>query len=419
MHKDTVLANKTIFVHNGIIKNIESKIIVDDIEIIDGKNQFISPGLIDMHTHLWDKQELGLYLANGVTTIRNLWGYSMHLRLKDKLQKNKIIGPMLFTSSPKLTSKDDFGDDKVQIETKEEAKKLVIDYKQRGFDFIKIYAGINEDIYKTIINQSKKSGISIIAHPSREIPYLDQFNSQVASLEHAEEIVQQALNYEIDSLKLPQIIQKFVDSKKSFCPTITGFYKIYEMLDKGEEVINNGDINYMNPLIKTVDSKVQYNRWANEKTNNSSITETIYKQHLFHLYILKKMNEKGVNIISGTDSGIGITVPGASIHQELSFYKEAGLSNYDALKTATINPTKTHKEFEQMGSIQKGKFANFIVTKKNPLVNLNELKKPEWIMVNGRKVDKITLNKYSQNAKNRNNMVVTALRYLEYLLVER
>jgi hypothetical protein len=419
MHKDTVLANKTIFVQNGIIKNIESKIIMDDIEIIDGKNQFISPGLIDMHTHLWDKQELGLYLANGVTTIRNLWGYSMHLRLKNKLQKNKIIGPMLFTSSPKLTSKDDLGDDKVQIETKEEARKLVIDYKKRGFDFIKIYAGINKDIYKSIINQSKKSGISIIAHPSREIPYLDQFHSQVASLEHAEEIFQQALNYQIDSIKLTPIIQKFVDSKKSFCPTITGFYKIFEMLDQGEKVINKGAIDYMNPLIKTVDSKVQYNRWANEKINNSSIKETIYKQHLFHLYILKKMNEKGVNIVSGTDAGIGITVPGTSIHQELSFYKEAGLSNYEVLKTATINPTKTHKEFEQMGSIQQGKFANFIVTKKNPLENLNELKKPEWVMVNGRKIDKKTLNIYSQNAKNRNNLLVTALRYLEYLLVER
>ena len=72
-----------------------------------------------------------------------------------------------------------------------------------------------------------------------------------------------------------------------------------------------------------------------------------------------------------------------------------------------------------MGSIQQGKFANFIVTKKNPLENLNELKKPEWVMVNGRKIDKKTLNIYSQNAKNRNNLLVTALRYLEYLIVER
>lgn len=39
-------------------------------------------GLIDMHTHVWDKQELGLYLANGVTSIRNLWGYPMRLRIK-------------------------------------------------------------------------------------------------------------------------------------------------------------------------------------------------------------------------------------------------------------------------------------------------------------------------------------------------
>lgn len=419
MSKDTILTNKTVFVKDGIIEKIDDKILIKGIEVINGDNKFLSPGLIDMHTHVWDKQELGLYLANGVTAIRNLWGYSMHLRIKKKIENNKMIGPMFFTSSPKLTSAQDLGDDKVQINTKEEAEGLVKDYKKRGFDFIKIYAGLEQDLYEAIVAQAIASNIAIVSHPSREIPYLNQFHPQVASIEHIEEIVQQALDYQLDSLKVKTIIEKIVSTNKPFCPTLTGYYKIYEMLEKGEAIIKSGNINYINPLIQMVDSKVQYNRWASEKENNSLITENIFKQHQFHLYILKRMHEEGVLIICGSDAGIGITTPGFSIHQELELYQEAGMSNYEVLKTATINPSKTHKEFQQMGSIEIGKFANFIVTNNNPLENLDQLRKPEWVMVNGRKINNKKLNEFTKNAQNRSNIVATALRYAEYMLLER
>lgn len=116
------------------------------------------------------------------------------------------------------------------------------------------------------------------------------------------------------------------------------------MLEEGETILKSDPVHYVNPLIQQVDSKAQFNRWANENENNSSISQLIFKQHQFYLYIIKKMNEEGVNIICGTDAGIGITVPGFVIHQELALYKEAGLSNYEVLKTATMNPSKTHKE---------------------------------------------------------------------------
>jgi hypothetical protein len=419
MSKDTILAHKTVWVKNGMIESIADSIVLEGIEIIDGENKFLSPGLIDMHMHLWDKQELGLYLANGVTTIRNLWGYPMHLRIKKDLNDENIIGPLFFTSSPKLTGKNDLGDDKVQISTPEEAKQLVITYKKRGFDFIKTYAGLPENIENAIIEQSIVSNISIAAHPSREIPYLNQFHPQIASIEHAEEIVQQALKYQLDSLKLETIIQKFVSTQKSFCPTLTSYYKIFEMLEQGENVLKSDAAHYINPLIQMVDSKAQYNRWANEKEKNSAIKAYIYKQHQFHLYIIKRMNEAGVNIICGTDSGIGITAPGYAIHQELALYKEAGLSNYEVLKTATINPSKTHKELTQIGTIENGKLANFILTSKNPLEDLSVLKNPEWVMVKGRKINKKILNQFTENASDRNNLIVTAFRYAEYLLVEK
>jgi hypothetical protein len=419
MYTDTILTHKAIYVKNGVITQINDSISIKDVAIIDGQNNYLSPGLIDMHVHVWDKQELGLYLANGVTSVRNLWGYPMHLRVKKGIENKELIGPLVFVSSPKLTGENDLGDDKVQVSSPEKGKELVIQYKERGFDFIKTYAGIPEDIMNAVIEQSIASDISVIAHPSRDIPYLKQFHPQIASIEHAEEIVQQPLDYTLDSLKLKAVVQQFVATKKSFTPTLTGYYKIYEMLDQGDAILGSDLMHYMNPLIQKVDSEAQYNRWASEKERNKVITETIYKQHQFHLYILNQMNKAGVNIVAGTDAGIGITAPGYSIHQELALYKEAGMSNYDVLKTATVNPSNTHKEFDKIGSIETGKWANFILSKENPLKNLSTLSCPEWVMLQGRKMEKNLLNSFTEEAYDRSNTVTSGLRYVEYLLVEK
>jgi len=270
-----------------------------------------------------------------------------------------------------------------------------------------------------VIEQSEISDIPIVAHPSREMPYLDQFQTQIKSLEHAEEIVQQALNYQLDTTMLQPIIQKFVTTNTSFCPTLTGYYKIFEMLNQNDSLLESEMVKYMNPLIRKVDTEAQYSRWANEKASNSEISQNIYNQHIFHLQLLKKMNEAGVNIVCGTDAGIGITTPGFSIHEELNFYKEAGMTNYDVLKTATVNPSKTHKEFNKIGSIEKGKLANFILSKNNPLEDISILKNPEWVMINGRLINKNDLTAYKDNAFGRNTFVITALWYAEYLLFER
>ena len=174
----------------------------------------------------------------------------------------------------------------------------------------------------------------------------------------------------------------------------------------------------MNPLLKEVDSKAQFDRWQNTKLRDENIETTIKNQHDFHLKIIKELNEAGGVIISGTDAGIGVTLPGFSLHKELAFYKEAGLSNYEVLKTATINASKTHKIMNDLGSIEVGKTANFILTEDNPLSDLSTLQKPSFVFIRGRKLDREQLNTFDQKAKNRSNLIATGLRYAENMFVK-
>lgn len=416
MNKDTVLFNKMVYIKDGIIKEVADNIEIDDAEILDAENRYLTPGLIDMHVHIWDKFELGLYLSNGVTAVRNLWGMPMHLRIKEAINDDEVISPMFYTTGPKLTGPEFIGDDNLNLSTPQEAQEKVISSKERGYDFIKTYYGLDKELFDAVIEQASTSDIDIVAHPSQKVPFTYHLKSEIKSIEHAEEIVQQPLHFDLDTIKLRAIIDSISLSENTrYCPTITVFNNIIQMM-MNDSILDSEQMNYMNPLIRKVDSKNQFERWQNAKKQDSDVVNRIKKQHDFHITIVQKLHEAGVKIICGTDAGIGVTLPGFSIHKELAFYKEAGLSNYEVLKTATVNASQTHSIMNQLGTIEEGKIANFLILNENPLLDLSALKNPAYVFVQGRKADRELLDTYEEKAKNRKNLVVSALRYLEYLL---
>lgn len=419
MTSDTVLWDQMMLIKDGHITQIADTISASEMAIIDGNGGYLIPGLIDMHVHVWDAYELGLYLANGVTTVRNLWGQPMHLRMKKSINEEKLIGPMFFTSSPKLTGPVFIGDDNLQLFTTEQAKTKVREYKERGYDFIKTYNGLKEELFDAVLQECKAQEFDIVAHPSAEVAYSYHFKPEIVTIEHAEDIVQQPLNYQLDTVRLREVVEVYASSPgTALCPTLVVYYNIYRMLTE-DNILDSEALDYMNPLIRRVDSKAQFDRWAHAKATDSTIVNRIKDQHKFHLLAIRKLHQQGVNIVAGTDAGIGITPAGYSIHQELDFYRQAGMSNYEALKTATINPSKTHDFLKNLGSIEVGKIANLILIKKNPLEEPETLRQPQLLLLRGRQISQETLDKFKERARNRKNIFVSGLRYAENLIVEK
>ena len=419
MNQDTVLMDKVVYIKDGVIKSISENIDVKGIEVVDAKGKYLTPGLIDMHVHVWDRYELGLYLSNGVTAVRNVWGMPMHLRIKEEVNDEEILSPTFLTTGPKLTGPEFIGDDNFNLSNPIEAKEKVISYQDRGYDFIKTYYGLDKEIFDAVIEQAAISEIDIIAHPSQKVPFSYHLKPQIKSIEHTEEIVQQPLQFELDTIKLQPIIDSISLSKyTSYCPTITGFNNIYQMM-MNDSILDSESLEYMNPLIKKVDSKIQFERWFNTKQEDAAAIDRIKKQHDFHITIVQKLHEAGINIICGTDAGIGITIPGFSIHQELAFYKEAGLTNYEVLKTATVNAAQTHSIMNQLGTIEVGKVANLIFVDNNPLLDLSSLQNPSTVFIKGRKLNRETLDSFEEKARNRKNLIASAVRYLENLIIEK
>lgn len=108
METEAVLENQTVIVEGDRIATIgpaDEVTVPAGAKMIDGHGAYLMPGLADMHTHLSfdpDPGFMSLYLAQGVTTIRNLSGLPMHLEWRDKVASGEWLGPTIYTSGPAL-----------------------------------------------------------------------------------------------------------------------------------------------------------------------------------------------------------------------------------------------------------------------------------------------------------------------------
>jgi hypothetical protein len=106
-----MLIGQTVFIENGIIVSIYSTLsnLASQVKMIDGTGKFLMPGLVDMHTHIFDKSDLQLYLSCGVTTVRNMMFFPKHHKWKQQVEERKILGASIITRTPTLNSGDNMG----------------------------------------------------------------------------------------------------------------------------------------------------------------------------------------------------------------------------------------------------------------------------------------------------------------------
>ena len=105
------------------------------------------------------------------------------------------------------------------------------------------------------------------------------------------------------------------------------------------------------------------------------------------------MRRAGVRILAGTDLGNPYVYPGFSLHDELALLVQAGLTPLEALQTATINPAKFFGKEKELGTIEKGKLADLVLLDANPLEDINNTRKINAVVLNGRLLDRAALDK--------------------------
>ena len=356
--------NKNVLIHEQkIMKITDEKISVKNSEVIDGTGKTLMPGLIDSHMHIQGitntnekesdeflenrlPKQLYSLLENGVTTIKELGApESFIYKLRDKLRSKEILGPNLLIVGPNFTGKGGHpaatlggnnpwirSELAEEVEDEEQARQSVKRLAEKEVDFIKIvYQGgeyyyfdkeltINKldiKLVKAIIDEAKKYNLKVTAHVMHEEDVLELLQTDIYGLEHG-------------------VVDKYISDE-----------------DKVMELLKSKGVYYV-PTIQVLTGEHDKN---------------IIK---YGMYNLKKMHDYGVKIALGTDNMLEF-LPGNIVHKELQYYVEAGLTEMEALVTATHNSAEYLGILDTTGTVEEGKKADLILLDSNPLEDIQNI----------------------------------------------
>ena len=131
--------------------------------------------------------------------------------------------------------------------------------------------------------------------------------------------------------------------------------------------------------------------WKSDKTNYRTNTWFTTKKSLARLENELKwqkeftllLHNQGVSLMAGSDT-YGLFLPGFSLHHELELLHSSGLSTYETLKTATVNPARYLNTYALSGTISEGKLADMVLLDKNPLEDIKNTRAIAGVMIKGK-----------------------------------
>ncbi len=384
MDKERILQNQTVIVRNGLIAEIGDarKVKVPkDAQIIDAKEKFLIPGLVDMHTHLLSdgdeypdsiaEDELKVMVANGVTTVRFMIGTPELLALRAKSAKGEIIAPIIYSASPHLTGREQ-GNNFV-VNTPEEAREAVRKSKAAGYDFIKITTFIKPEVYEAAVDEAAKQNIRVVGHADSRFVGVERAFKAKQQIEHLDGYLEAILkddaptkgsvsdlyiydpkNWEsldyVDESKIAKIANATVAANPFVNPT-QHFMKNTFGLRRSEESIRS------QPDFRFYPAKVQ-ELFLNFYKKNRFINQVSYEKRARWVEIrnklIKAIYDAGGKIRAGSDTPEFLWLYGFTMHRELKALADAGLSNYAALEAATKNPCQCFSEHRtKSGQLKK------------------------------------------------------------------
>ena len=379
MGSPRMLEDQTVLISEGRVTKVDrsSRVRVPaDSQRISGRGKYLLPGLADMHVHLQSPIDLTEFLINGVTTAFDLNGKSAYLQWRTQIKTGKILGPQLFLAGPYFRDPEPVG----------EAVQRVDEIAAAGYDAIKIKNDVTREEFDAIVEEAKKKNLLILGHTPR-LPGLRHALELGLNLAHEEELLYGAFspdgvygNVEHGPDKVREVVEEVKSSNTFLIPNVVMYDAIYRQASNFEDFAKKPEFAYLSPWQK--DRFIFQNPYKNRPTNDR---EEFRKNLSFMKSILTSALEKaGVKMLAGTDAeGLG-TMAGFSLVDELQELHESGLTNYEALQTATAYPALFVHQETAFGKVQNGFRADLILVNSNPLEDLSSLHKLAGVFVNGK-----------------------------------
>lgn len=387
------LEHKTVLISGDSIVWIGAegaKRIPPNARIIDGSGRFLIPGLTDAHVHLlsWGPDlppELPLFLAAGVTTVHVMMGSAAELLWRRRLQTGELIGPRLFVAGPILTTAT-MGfpaSHKVTPISFADGSEVVREQVKAGYDFIKIYDGLPSAAYEGAVEAARVARIPVRGHIPEAVGLAGVLKAG-QTIEHVEKIVYEGWpSHVFDTAQIPRIADS-VRRAGSWVSTTLGVHENSARLRHGkfDSLMARPEVALApNELIEWWKTSTAKNR----AQQPPPATAQYDRFTDFQLALARGLHHAGVPLLAGTDAPNVLLVPGFSLRDELELLvTEVGLTPFEALQTATVNPAIIARDTSRSGRIEVGKRADLVLLEGDPTADIHNIRRVVAVIAGGR-----------------------------------
>lgn len=431
------IEKKDVFITDGRITKIITKgegnaYYKADI-IINAKGKFAVPGFWDNHVHFRggdsliaaNKNLLKLFIANGITTVRDAGGdlTPQVMHWKNAIEKEELLGPTIFTSGPKLDGPKATWAGSLVVENKKDIAKALDSLQRIPTDYVKLYdSRISAEAYLNTIVEAEKRGIITSGHMPFTVELNDAFNAGIDGIEHLYYIMKgcssqeaqitgqlrkkeigfwqamPALQNSYDTSVAANIFSTMKEKQVYSIPTL----HIGKVLSYLDEVDHSQDeyLKYMGSgIIKTYEGRI--NR---VKNSSPEIIQNRKELDTFFGKLAKTMSDAGVSLLVGSDSGAfnSYTYPGISLHKELEVMVEVGISPLQALQNSAYKGSQFLQKDADYGRLIEGNVADIVLLNKNPIEDIKQTQNIAYVIKGNQVLDKENLNALLASAANNN-----------------
>lgn len=380
---------------NKIVKITDGKKLIEGYNVVECDGKYLLPGLINMHAHLFGsgkpskvvgggalqkavvkfaKTALGHVvvdklvaasvkkeLYSGVTTVRGVGDFCYSdVRIRDRINAGKMLGPNLYVSGPAITVPGGHGDGTfaVTASSPEGLRKLVQNNAAMRVDLIKICitGGVMDAKKKgepgelrmsaeqasAVTDEAHKLGLKVASHTESPIGMEVAIQSNVDTIEHG-------------SLMTEASLEKLKAYDGALICTLSPALPLAKL---------DPSLTLLNPLCV-------YN------------SEVVYKGMIEGS---KQALEKGVKVGLGTDASCPFAMQYNTWRELLYYQKMLGVSPSYAIYSATLGNARILGVDKQTGSVEEGKNADLIILEKNPLEDLRALREVDTVIIRGKRV---------------------------------
>jgi imidazolonepropionase-like amidohydrolase len=378
-----------------------STIVPHGIRVVDGRGKYVIPGLWDMHVHTdfpAGRELLALYIANGVTGVRDMAGRWETLTVwRREIARGALVGPRIVASGPYLEG-GDVPIPHLTVRRAEEAAPAVDSLIRLGVDFVKVHGQMTPESYYAVARAARARGIPLAGHVPYSVGAGNASDSGVKSLEHLLTIPNQCTPAESTALvlrfplqrvfgacarePLAPLFARFVRNGTWIVPTLVAQYEIAAL--PKHAVPGDAYARYLPDTVK------RYVAQIFELPKDVPANADVVGLRLFgkRVALVGEMHRAGVQVMTGTDAPLRNSPPGFGLHEELALFVRGGLSPMDAIRAATSAPARYLGLQDSLGTVEQGKVADLVVLDADPLRDIANTRRIIAVSAGGRLFDR-------------------------------